>query len=155
MTGKKQLFLFITVLVLIFLFQGCASLKESKTNKREIIVRYAKNMLNKEYRFGAQDPYEGFDCSGLAQFAYREAGVKIARTSKAQYAGSRKIAKNDLEPADLIFFSTNGSGASHVGIFVGNGKFIHAPSAGKKVQSADIDNSYWRKSFYGAGTYLK
>ncbi len=133
---------------------SCASFKKAGAGARDIIVRSAKNMLEKRYSYGKKDKYEGFDCSGLAQYAYSEAGMKIPRTSKAQYQKSRKISKDQLKPADLIFFSTYAPGPTHVGIYLGGGKFIHAPSEGKKVQVVDMDNSYWKKAFYGAGTYF-
>lgn len=142
------------VLALLIL-QGCASMRGSRTDARQPIIRYAKNQIGKLYRYGQQDTNSGFDCSGLTQFAYKEAGINIPRTAREQYGRSQKIEKDRLEPADLVFFSTNGPGASHVGIFIGNGKFIHAPSAGKKVQEADLNNNYWKKEYFGAGTYLK
>ena len=142
-------------LLIIVIFSSCASLKSVKSNKRDIIIRSAKNMLNKMYRYGVQDKHLGFDCSGLTQFAYREAGINIPRTSSSQHRRATKISKEELEPADLVFFSTLGPGATHVGIYLGEGKFIHAPSPGKKVQIVSMDNPYWKKNYYAAGTYLK
>ena len=155
MRDKKNILIYSAVVILVLLFQGCVFFRENKSDKREIIVGYAKNMLNKEYRPGEEEPASGFDCSGLSQFVYSEAGVSIPRTSRAQYFGSRRLTINEIEPADLVFFSTNGAGPSHVGIFIGDGKFIHSPAAGKKVQVSSMDNSYWQKNFFRAGTYLK
>jgi cell wall-associated NlpC family hydrolase len=112
-------------------------------------------MLEKKYKFGEQDPGSGFDCSGLAQYAYKQAGINIPRTASAQYESSTRISKGELKDADLVFFSTSGPGATHVGIYLGNGKFIHSPSEGKKVQIVDLNNPYWKANFFGAGSYFK
>jgi len=150
---KKKPILFIIIILIFFI--SCASLKESAQNKREVIVRYAKNFLNKKYRYGVQDPHYGFDCSGLVQYAYKEAGINIPRTAKEQYARSKKINKNELELGDLVFFSIENNEISHVGIYVGNNKFIHSPSSGKNVRIDELSNPYWEKVYAGCGTYLK
>jgi cell wall-associated NlpC family hydrolase len=111
-------------------------------------------MLDKEYVYGMQDEHAGFDCSGLVQFVYFEAGVRIPRTVKKQYDSSRRISLDQLQPADLVFFSTFAAGPTHVGIFIGGGKFIHAPSEGKKVEIKELDNVYWNKVYYGAGSFF-
>ena len=144
----------ITALVFIF-FTGCASLKSSMSDKRSVVVRAAKNMTGKKYAYGKQNKHTGFDCSGLAQFAYREAGIGIPRTAKAQHARSRKTDRGGLKKADLVFFSTLGPGATHVGIYLGADKFIHAPSKGKTVRIDSMNNVYWKKAYYGAGKYIE
>jgi len=133
---------------------SCVSMQSVKSDCREIVVRSAKNMLGKTYRYGSQDRHAGFDCSGLVQYAYREAGIGIPRTAGSQYARSKKIDKNEMKPGDLVFFSTKGKGATHVGIYIGGGKFIHSPSAGKKVQIVYLSNPYWKKNYYGSGRYI-
>jgi cell wall-associated NlpC family hydrolase len=145
----------LSIIIILIFFISCASLKESAQNKREVIVRYAKNFLNKKYRYGVQDPHYGFDCSGLVQYAYKEAGINIPRTAKEQYARSKKINKNELELGDLVFFSIENNEISHVGIYVGNNKFIHSPSSGKNVRIDELSNPYWEKVYAGCGTYLK
>jgi len=145
----------LSIIIILIFFISCASLKESAQNKREVIVRYAKNFLNKKYRYGVQDPRYGFDCSGLVQYAYKEAGINIPRTAKEQYARSKKINKNELELGDLVFFSIENNEISHVGIYVGNNKFIHSPSSGKNVRIDELSNPYWEKVYAGCGTYLK
>lgn len=151
---KNFRFPFIFIMILFFLM-SCASLKESAQNKRELIVRYAKNFLNKNYRYGVQDPHYGFDCSALVQYVYKKAGINIPRSAKEQYAKSKKITKNELELGDLVFFSTEKKEISHVGIYLGNNKFIHSPSSGKKVRIDELSNPYWQKVYAGCGTYLK
>jgi cell wall-associated NlpC family hydrolase len=155
--GIKDPGLIISAVLLLFILPGCVSLKTSgpASGAREIVVRAAKNQLDKFYVYGKQDKYEGFDCSGLAQYAYSEAGIKIPRTVKQQYDNCDKVDKGNLRPGDLVFFSTYAPGATHVGIFIGDGKFIHSPTTGKKIDISGLDNVYWNKAFYGAGTYIK
>ncbi len=151
----KIIFKIITAFIIyILILPSCASLKSTNSNQRLLIIRIAKNMLNKQYKYGKQDPSWGFDCSGLTQYAYREAGIRIPRTSQNQYNYSRKISLSEIKPADLIFFSTNGSGASHVGIYLGDNKFIHSPSQGKRIQIVSIDNPYWQKHYFSVGTFF-
>ncbi len=138
----------------VIFFCSCASFKTAGYNKRDVIARAAKNMRGKTYRYGESSRRSGFDCSGLTQYAYKEAGVNIPRTAAAQYKRSRKITKKELKKADLVFFSTKGSGASHVGIYLGNGSFIHSPSSGKEVRISMLKNPYWKSHYYGAGRYL-
>ncbi len=112
-------------------------------------------MIGKYYRYGAQDKFVGFDCSGLTQYAYSEAGVKIPRTANSQYRRSQRLEKKALKKGDLVFFSTKGTGASHVGIYLGGNKFIHSPSAGKSVEIVSLKNSYWKDAYFSAGRFLK
>ncbi len=136
------------------LFCSCASFKTVGYNKREVIARAAKNMAGKTYRYGESSRRSGFDCSGLSQYAYKEAGINIPRTAAAQYKRSGKITREELKKGDLVFFSTKGSGASHVGIYLGGGRFIHSPSSGKKVRVSKLENPYWKSHYYGAGRYI-
>ena len=129
-------------------------MRTSGYNERNIIVRFARNMMDKNYAYGGDNPSGGFDCSGLAFYAYKEAGIIIPRTTGGQYKKARKIDLKDAKEADLLFFSTNGPGATHVGIYLGKGKFIHSPSEGKKVQMVDVNKAYWKTNFYGAVSYI-
>jgi cell wall-associated NlpC family hydrolase len=107
------------------------------------------------YAYGKQDKYTGFDCSGLTQYAYAEAGIKIPRTVKLQYEKCDKISKDALSRGDLVFFSTYAPGPTHVGIYIGEGKFIHSPTTGKKVDVSGLDNVYWQKAFISGGTFIR
>ena len=111
-------------------------------------------MLGATYAYAKQDKDSGFDCSGLTQYVYAKAGINIPRTTKEQYVKSRKISRHSMENGDLVFFSTSGRGANHVGIYIGGNKFIHAPSSGRNVQISTLDDDYWKEAFYSAGTYL-
>jgi len=130
-------------------------MRVSDKDARKTVIRAAKDMIGKKYRFGQTDKHLGFDCSGLSQFAYAEAGIKIPRTAKAQYAAAGKISMDSLDEGDLVFFSTNGPGASHVGIYSGNREFIHAPSEGKNIRKDSLDNPYWKKNYFGSGSFIR
>jgi cell wall-associated NlpC family hydrolase len=133
---------------------GCISVRVYNGDKREAIVSLARKMLDTTYSYGKQGRDSGFDCSGLTQYVYARAGINIPRTAKEQYRKSHRISRKRLENGDLVFFSTNGRGATHVGIYIGGRKFIHAPSSGRKVMISALDDQYWKEAFYGAGTYL-
>lgn len=104
----------------------------------------AQSMVGSPYRYGGTTP-RGFDCSGLVYYAYRKAGISVPRTTQAQYRRSRQIALADIHRGDLLFFRLATRGVSHVGIYTGNGTFIHAPSSGKRVAYAQLDNPYWKQ----------
>ncbi|GLY77097.1 hypothetical protein Airi01_053640 [Actinoallomurus iriomotensis] len=109
-------------------------------------VNYAKAQLGKPYVFGGTGP-NGYDCSGLTMMAWRAAGVSLPRVVPDQYNAIRHVAKSNLQPGDLVFFDSLG----HEGIYVGGGRFIHAPHTGTDVQYASMSNSYWVSHFVGAG----
>ena len=92
---------------------------------------------------------KGFDCSGFTQYCYSCIGVDLPRTADMQYEFGKFVRKDNLQPGDMVFFSTYESGASHCGIYLGSGKFIHAGSS-TGVAIAELDNVYWRKRYYGA-----
>ncbi|MDP4506280.1 C40 family peptidase [Nonomuraea turcica] len=108
-------------------------------------VAVAKDQIGDPYRYGATGP-GSFDCSGLTQYAWKKAGVKIPRVAASQFAGIRKkVSWKNLQPGDLMFFR----GLGHVGIYVGNGKMLHSPRTGERVRIDKL--SSWRKaSFVGA-----
>ena len=101
------------------------------SSKGQAIVNAAKKYIGVRYVYGGTSP-SGFDCSGLVQYACREVGISVNRTSRSQYSNGVAVSKSNLQPGDLVFFS-KGSGISHVGIYAGDGQVIHAPSPGKRV----------------------
>lgn len=115
-------------------------------------VLIAKKQINKKYRWGGTNPYSGFDCSGLIQYAYKASSVHLPRTTAEQYKHTKRVSMKNLKVGDLIFFKTRRSRArvNHAGIYLGGNKFIHAPRRGKLVSVTDL-NSYWRKKVVGAG----
>ncbi len=110
---------------------GTTNANPASSSKGQAIVDAAKKYIGVRYVYGGSSP-SGFDCSGLVQYACREAGVSVNRTSRAQYSNGVAVSKSNLQAGDLVFFS-KGSGISHVGIYAGGGQVIHAPSPGKRV----------------------
>lgn len=109
-------------------------------------VETAAQYLGVPYVYGGRSP-SGFDCSGLTSYVYQQLGVSIPRTARAQAAAGVSVAKTDLMPGDLVFFNTTGGGISHVGIYAGNGSFIHAPLPGGSVCYANLHSSYWARTY--------
>ena len=107
---------------------------------------YALKMVGKPYRYGGATP-SGFDCSGLILFSYRQAGVKLPHNTDRQREVSRSIGRASLRRGDLVFFDLEGKKNSHVGIYLGDGRFVHAPSSGKHVRTDKLDAPFWKKHF--------
>lgn len=115
------------------------------------VALYALGLIGVSYRWGGDSPDAGLDCSGLVRHVFREvAGVALPRTSKELSRVGASVAKNDLVPGDLVFFDTRRFAFSHVGIYLGENRFVHAPRRGGAVEIAELDNGYWRKRFNGA-----
>ncbi|MDA8193830.1 MAG: LysM peptidoglycan-binding domain-containing protein [Thermaerobacter sp.] len=121
------------------------------------IAATARRYLGDPYVWGGASP-AGFDCSGLVQYVFAQNGVSLPRTSWAQFAAVTKIPRSALQPGDLVFFSTYGAGASHVGIYIGadpaqgySQAFIDAPAPGQRVMIMNFNAPYWQSHFVGAG----
>ena len=113
----------------------------------------AEGLLGKPYRYGGNSPQTGFDCSGLVWYSYREAGYPVPRTTSAQFAATRQVDRSRLLPGHVLFFRIDGK-PSHVGLYVGNGRFLHAPSSGKRVSYGSLSNPYWQERLVKAGRLL-
>lgn len=115
------------------------------------VAIYALGMIGVDYKFGGNTPESGLDCSGLVRYVFQQVtGFTLPRTSKEMSGLGAKVAVDDLKPGDLVFFNTRRFQFSHVGIYLGDGRFIHAPSRGSEVEIAELSNGYWRKHFNGA-----
>lgn len=120
--------------------------------EKRVLVNTAKKMLGVKYHYGGSSPRTGFDCSGFVQYTHHAAGISLPRTTGQQYRVAKPIQRKYLKAGDLVFFKTAISRAvSHVGIYLGKNKFIHAPSSGKEVTISSMTDKYWRKHFTGAG----
>lgn len=108
--------------------------------------------LGAQYRLGGRSPETGFDCSGLVAHVFERAwGVLLPRSALQQASVGNPIQKlAELEPGDLVFYNTRDSPFSHVGIYVGDGRFVHAPRPGQRVRAESVDKPYWRARFTGA-----
>lgn len=117
----------------------------------EQLVDQALEYLGVRYRFGGTSPDTGLDCSGLVLNVFRNAiGLDLPRTASEMAKLGDKIGRQELKPGDLVFFNTMRRTFSHVGIYLGDGKFVHAPSRGGKVRIETISDGYWSKRFNGA-----
>ncbi|HWA36978.1 MAG TPA: C40 family peptidase [Burkholderiales bacterium] len=101
-------------------------------------------MIGRPYRFGGSAP-TGFDCSGLVQYGYRQAGVRLPHSTDQQRTMGRAVRVDEVRRGDLLFFNQEGKKYGHVGIYLGRGMFVHAPSSGKAVRSDRLEAPYWRK----------
>lgn len=119
---------------------------------RSTVVNNAFSNLGIPYRYGGTTRL-GLDCSALTQNVYRDSGINIPRTTAQQRDASRTIHVSNLQPGDLIFFKT-GAKTNHVGIFIGDRKFIHASTSSKKVIVDQMDKQYWQQRFVKFGTFL-
>ena len=109
----------------------------------------ALSLRGKPYRTGGTDP-NGFDCSGLVRYVFAQHGVPVPRTVSEQYRAGGEVAATELAAGDLVFFSTSGAGASHVGIVVGGDSFVHAPTSSGVVRVDRLGGAYWAARFLGA-----
>ena len=145
-------------LVLPFVLAACASAARAPapTDVSDAAAAQAAGlalkMVGKPYRYGGAAP-SGFDCSGLVYFSFDQMGVKVPRTAADQRKAAEKVSPDDLEPGDLLFFRSSKGRVDHVGIYAGDGRFIHAPNAGSVVSYAYLDAPYYRSHFVGAGRF--
>lgn len=108
-------------------------------------------MVGIRYRHGGTSPEHGLDCSGLVRYVFRQAdGTELPRTSSEISRVGEKIEESELQPGDLVFFNTLKRAFSHVGIYLGDNKFIHAPSSGGVVRVESMELAYWKARFSGA-----
>lgn len=129
-------------------FAGTAS---ELTEKASQLVVTALSFLGVPYRWGGETVSTGFDCSGFVRAIYEQTvGLVLPRRSDEQAAATRAIDPSELEPGDLVFFNTMRRAFSHVGIYMGDGKFIHAPRTGAVVRVENLTGAYWRARFNGA-----
>jgi cell wall-associated NlpC family hydrolase len=117
------------------------------------IADVAMGMVGTPYRYGGADPLEGFDCSGLVHYAYGQAGYRVPRSSQELFRASRKISLGDADPGDLMFFQDQ-TKLSHVGIYLGDGRFVHAPAAGRNVSVGSLDTPYYQQHLVAVGRLL-
>ena len=152
-----RLFCCLSILVLV----GCATAPSpSSPPSKEVQVRgdiatYALSLLNAPYVWGGQDVETGFDCSGFVAHVYRKAaGIELRGNAAAMAKAARHVSNAEVRTGDLVFFNTRGKPASHVGIYVGDNKFVHASNPRTGVRVDRLDNKYYAARFEGAKTLL-
>ena len=125
--------------------------KDTVGQGAEDLVTQAMGLLGVPYKWGGNSETRGLDCSGLVRNVYEKTfGMVLPRRAEEQAAATETIERTELQPGDLVFFNTMKRAFSHVGIYVGDGKFIHAPRKGKRVKIDDMRSAYWQKRFNGA-----
>lgn len=148
LTHAKKSFVVVTMTILLLVTPFISNVEASTINA-SAISETATSLKGIKYKYGGTTK-AGFDCSGYIQFVFKQHNVNLPRTSSGMHATGTKVNKGDLIVGDLVFFNTSGKGVSHVGVYVGNGKFAHAStSKGVRVDALD-DPYYWGKRYVGA-----
>jgi murein DD-endopeptidase len=136
------------------LLAGCASVRAPPPAAPQgaAIAAAAAALVGTPYQFGGADA-AGFDCSGLAFYAHEHAGLTIPRTAAAQQRAARPVPRAELAPGDLVFFRIRSRSIDHVGVFAGDGRFIHAPRAGFAVTYADLNHGFYAEHLAASGRF--
>ena len=123
---------------------------------RNEIVETAESFIGIPYRWGGSSPDHGFDCSGLAMAVYQYNGLNLPRSSREQYEVGTAVERSEVDRGDLVFFATSRMRrVSHVGVYTGDGRFVHAPGRGKKIRVNSLSDKYYAWRYVGARTYLQ
>jgi cell wall-associated NlpC family hydrolase len=127
-----------------------------RTDNLQDILLNALSLKGVRYQYGGTSPDSGFDCSGFVRYVFREAAnISLPHNARAISQLGDIISRQQLQPGDLVFYNTMKSAFSHVGIYLGNNRFIHAPSSGGGIRIVDMDEAYWAKRFDGARRILQ
>lgn len=132
---------------------GAATSSKDGAKTGLAIVNTAQQYMGVPYVWGGMTP-QGFDCSGFTQYVMKQNGISIPRTAAEQFNTGAKIKESNLQVGDLVFFTTYKAGASHVGFYLGNRKFVHASSGAKQVTISSLDQEYYRTRYLGARRYI-
>jgi len=128
--------------------------RSGRGDLRAELVATARRFIGVPYRWGGENS-QGFDCSGLTMVCYRLNGLNLPRNSRSQFKNGRWIPKSQLKPGDLVFFATRGgTRVTHVGMYIGGDRFIHAPRTGQKVRIEKLSNRFFAKTYMGGRSYL-
>ncbi|HEX3381428.1 MAG TPA: C40 family peptidase [Paraburkholderia sp.] len=130
---------------------GARSFLSGMAGKAGDVVVGALNMIGVRYRWGGNTPDSGLDCSGFVRYVFQDTlGLALPRRAEEMSRMGEKVRVSDLKPGDLVFFNTMRRTFSHVGIYIGDNKFVHSPSTGSTIRVDDMDDGYWEKRFTGA-----
>lgn len=144
------------LLLSLLLLSACASVNKdvrapNSGSAGTDVTSYAQSLIGTPYKYGGNSPDRGFDCSGFVDHVYRHTlGISLPRSSDKISQIGRPISTGDLRPGDLVFFNTLRHKFSHVGIYLGGDRFIHAPSSGGRVRTEDMRETYWKNRYNGA-----
>lgn len=120
-----------------------------------IAARTAERFVGIPYRWGGENVVDGMDCSGFVRAVYNLCGLSIPRTSRDQFKAGNPVTRDDLQDGDLVFFGSSADTINHVGIYVGSGRFVHAPRRGEEIKVSAVDDNYFEKRFIGARRYFQ
>ena len=124
---------------------------ETNRDPRELLVAFAMELRDIRYRRGGRSPATGFDCSGFVHYVFAQTlGIDLPFNSARQFHAGTTVDRNELRSGDLVFFHTRGKRISHVGIYLGDGRFIHSPTSGERVRVDRLSAHYWSRHFAGA-----
>lgn len=152
---------YLYLIAFILLLHGCASFgpaapvaspapPPAQAERSEALLQ-ALLALGVDYRYGGKSPATGFDCSGLVAYVYREAwGVRLPPSAAAQSQAGTPVSLAELQAGDLVFYNTQKQPYSHVGIYLGDGRFVHAPKTGAQVRIESLQSAYWAQRYDGA-----
>ncbi|WP_233863151.1 C40 family peptidase [Paraburkholderia adhaesiva] len=130
---------------------GARAFLSGMAGKAGDVVVGALNMIGVRYRWGGNTPDSGLDCSGFVRYVFRDTlGMSLPRSAAEMSRVGEKVSMSNLKPGDLVFFNTMRRTFSHVGIYIGDNKFVHSPSTGSTIRVDDLDDGYWEKRFTGA-----
>ena len=144
--------------VLLSLLAACAPFRHglpgegAPADPGRAVLEAAETRIGAPYRYGGSGP-DAFDCSGLVAYAHRQAGIAVPRTAAEQFSKATPVKRRELRPGDLVFFRLSGRDVGHVGIYVGDDRFVHAPQSGGHVRLASLEDEWYRQRFIGAGRF--
>ncbi|HCJ51553.1 MAG TPA: peptidase C40 [Gallionella sp.] len=148
------------ILLLLSLLGACSTTRhdavvhsapDNEEARMNSLAIYAMSLSDTPYQYGGNSRENGFDCSGFVQFVFQNSlGLKLPRTSAEMSRTGTPLQSHQLKPGDLVFFNTTRSQFSHVGIFIGENRFVHSPRTGKAITIASMDDGYWRARYDGA-----
>lgn len=149
-----HLFRIFSLAITVLALAACGSnLPATESAKRltagERAAAVALDQVGVPYRYGGSTP-SGFDCSGLVQYSYTQAGVHVPRTTRQLWSSASTVSRNDLRAGDLLFFNVEGK-MSHVGMYLGERRFVHAPQSGRTVSVASLDSPFYRSALTRVG----
>ena len=141
----------------LLLLAACAPLQREappgpSADPGRALLLAAESRIGTPYAYGGAGP-DAFDCSGLVTYAHRQLGINVPRTAAEQFAAATPVPRRDLRPGDLVFFRLDGRGVSHVGIYAGDNRFVHAPQSGGHVRVASLEDEWYRQRYAGAGRF--
>jgi cell wall-associated NlpC family hydrolase len=144
------------ILIAVGLLYSCASapLADNEVELREKLLAIALEQRGVPYHYGGGSR-KGFDCSGLVQYSFAQIGLNVPRNSYDQYRYSTPVYISRIQAGDLLFFRTDNSFVTHVGIYIGDNLFVHAPGKGKYVTTERLDESYYQKRLVGVGSMFQ